>query len=287
MSLRREATLNEVVLALAPITKREAFQSPKYSPIVGTITTSAVERVGGVGLVGRGRRQQLVGLAVELGRGRDEEGGVGQHLAELAGLAVAVEVGLDVARRERGILAPERGLGDVVERAGLLEGLAVRRLQRERDGALRVLLEARPGVDVDVVLHERGRAGDDALHALVVGVVRRASRASSSRAAASARRPAWPTARRSRSRAAAASLLYCSAFALNSVVKTTSFFDCPVRRFCRPGKPALSLGACMRSPARRGRGVQGGGARDASCECPLKSSPLSAKCCAPPRRRGA
>ena len=41
MSLRREATLKEVVLALAPTTKREFFQSPKYSPIVGTITTSA------------------------------------------------------------------------------------------------------------------------------------------------------------------------------------------------------------------------------------------------------
>ena len=78
-------------------------------------------------------------LAVELARGRDQEGGVGQHLAELAGLAVAVEVGLDGARRERAILARERGLGDVVERARLLEGLAVRGLEREGDGALRGL----------------------------------------------------------------------------------------------------------------------------------------------------
>ena len=50
MSLRREATLNDVVVALAPITKREAFQSPKYSPIVGTITTSALSASAVFGL---------------------------------------------------------------------------------------------------------------------------------------------------------------------------------------------------------------------------------------------
>ena len=171
MSLSREATLNDVVVDLAPITKREFFQSPKYSPIVGTITTSAESASVGVRLVGRGGGQQLVALAVELARGGDEEGRVGQHLAELAGRAVTVQVGLDALGDERAILAPERGLGDVVERTRLLERPAVRRLERERDGALRVLLEARPGVDVDVVLHERGRAGDDPLHALVVRVV--------------------------------------------------------------------------------------------------------------------
>ena len=50
MSLRRETTLNDVVLALSPSTKRESFQSPKYSPIVGTITTSALSASAVFGL---------------------------------------------------------------------------------------------------------------------------------------------------------------------------------------------------------------------------------------------
>ena len=50
MSFRREATLNEFVVALSPMTKREAFHSPKYSPIVGTITTSAVSASAVFGL---------------------------------------------------------------------------------------------------------------------------------------------------------------------------------------------------------------------------------------------
>ena len=42
MSESRETTLNASPFALSPSTKRETFHWPKYSLIVGTITTTAV-----------------------------------------------------------------------------------------------------------------------------------------------------------------------------------------------------------------------------------------------------
>ena len=98
MSERRETTLNASPYALSPSTKRDVFHWPKYSLIVGTITTTAVNASDAVGFHARG--------PVELARVEHERVGGGlegvrvrQHLAELE-LAVAVEVGLrgDVAR---------------------------------------------------------------------------------------------------------------------------------------------------------------------------------------------
>ena len=49
MSDRRETTLNESPFARSPSTKRETFHWPKYSLIVGTITTTAVNASDAVG----------------------------------------------------------------------------------------------------------------------------------------------------------------------------------------------------------------------------------------------
>ena len=49
MSERRETTLNDSLSAASPRTKRDSFHWPKYSLIVGTITTSAVNASDGVG----------------------------------------------------------------------------------------------------------------------------------------------------------------------------------------------------------------------------------------------
>ena len=49
MSDRRETTLNASALAASPATKRETFHWPKYSLIVGTITTMAVKASEAVG----------------------------------------------------------------------------------------------------------------------------------------------------------------------------------------------------------------------------------------------
>ena len=50
MSERRETTLNESPFALSPSTKRETFHWPKYSLIVGTITTTEVNASEAVGV---------------------------------------------------------------------------------------------------------------------------------------------------------------------------------------------------------------------------------------------
>ena len=49
MSERRETTLNASLSAASPRTKRDSFHWPKYSLIVGTITTSAVNASEAVG----------------------------------------------------------------------------------------------------------------------------------------------------------------------------------------------------------------------------------------------
>ena len=49
MSERRETTLNASELAASPATNRDTFHCPKYSLIVGTITTIAVNASDGVG----------------------------------------------------------------------------------------------------------------------------------------------------------------------------------------------------------------------------------------------
>ena len=50
MSERRETTLNASPFALSPSTKRETFHWPKYSLIVGTITTTDVNASDAVGV---------------------------------------------------------------------------------------------------------------------------------------------------------------------------------------------------------------------------------------------
>ena len=92
MSESRETTLKDSAVELSPSTKRDSFHWPKYSLIVGTITTRAVKRVGLGRLPGfRGRRELARVLVERLGRG-EEERGVRQHLAEVL-RAVAVEIG--------------------------------------------------------------------------------------------------------------------------------------------------------------------------------------------------
>ena len=49
MSESRETTLNESLSAASPWTKRDSFHWPKYSLIVGTITTSEVKASDAVG----------------------------------------------------------------------------------------------------------------------------------------------------------------------------------------------------------------------------------------------
>ena len=97
MSESRETTLNDSELARSPSTKRDVFHWPKYSLIVGTITTTDVNASDGVGRQARAARSSSPRVAVERVRRRLEHVRVGQHLAELAP-AVAVEVG---GRRRR------------------------------------------------------------------------------------------------------------------------------------------------------------------------------------------
>jgi len=59
MSESRETTLNESEEARSPSTKREVFHWPKYSLIVGTITTTEVNASDGVGRHARPARSSL------------------------------------------------------------------------------------------------------------------------------------------------------------------------------------------------------------------------------------
>ena len=140
--------------------------------MVGTITTSAVNASDGDGSHASRGARQIGCVAVELGARGGDQPRVGKDLAERA-RAVAVEVDRH-ARHLRGQVvgerSPERSLGQVVEVPGLLKDAAVRELEVERDGARGILRGARAGVEDDVVLGERRRARDDALHPLVVRV---------------------------------------------------------------------------------------------------------------------
>ena len=102
---------------MSPSTKRDSFHWPKYSLIVGTITTSAVNASDARRLPGLRRAVELARVAVEGVGGCGEDACVGQHLAELD-RAVAVEVGRACPVRSRA-RAPEHALGEVVEVAGL------------------------------------------------------------------------------------------------------------------------------------------------------------------------
>ena len=59
MSESRETTLNASPFALSPRTKRDTFHCPKYSLIVGTITTTDVNASDGVGFHARAERSSL------------------------------------------------------------------------------------------------------------------------------------------------------------------------------------------------------------------------------------
>ena len=58
MSERRETTLNASELARSPSTKRDVFHCPKYSLIVGTITTTDVNASEEVGCHARAARSR-------------------------------------------------------------------------------------------------------------------------------------------------------------------------------------------------------------------------------------
>ena len=118
MSERRETTLKESPFALSPSTKRETFHWPKYSLIVGTITTTEVNASEAVGVHAFAERSSLSGVEDERVGRRLEDVRVREHLAELEP-AVAVEVRLraDVL----GARAPEHALGEVEEVARLPE----------------------------------------------------------------------------------------------------------------------------------------------------------------------
>ena len=168
MSERRDTTLNASPLALCPSTKRETFHWPKYSLIVGTMTTTAVKASDAVGRQARADAVELARVEDERVGGRLERIRVRQHLAELHA-PVPVEVALRAAEH-CGQRPPEHPLGQVVEVAGLLEHLAVGELQVERHRARRILGRARAGVEDDVVDGERWRTGHDPLDTLVVRI---------------------------------------------------------------------------------------------------------------------
>ena len=150
MSCRREAPTNDFSVALSPAMKREFFHASKYSDIVGVITTSAVSASCSVGRPLLGGGVEVLGLLVELLDRGEVEARVGQRLAE-RDLAVAVDVGLGRPLR---LGAVERALDEEEEVAGLLVGLAVLGLDRERHRALGIGGVA-AGVDDHVVVGER------------------------------------------------------------------------------------------------------------------------------------
>ena len=153
MSCRREAATNAVSVAL--VAGDEARVLPRLE-VLGHRRRHHDERGQRVlqrRLVLLRGGVELVGLLLEVARGGDVEVGVGQRLAELD-LAVAVEVGLDALGGELRLGAVQRRLDQEVEVARLLEGLAGRRLEVERDGGRRVGAVA-AGVDDHVVVGER------------------------------------------------------------------------------------------------------------------------------------
>ena len=156
MSERRETTLNASLVAPPPATKRESFHWPKYSLIVGTITTTAVKASDALGCQASPAASSSAAYFTNVAARGLEELRVRKDLAELH-CAVAVDVdrraGAVERFRER---APERALGEVEEVPGLLQDGAVGQRQVEGDSALGILGCARAGVDDDVVLGEEG-----------------------------------------------------------------------------------------------------------------------------------
>ena len=73
MSESRETTLNESPFALSPGTKRDTFHWPKYSLIVGTITTTEVNASDAVGCQAFAGSIELGSVENECVRGGGED----------------------------------------------------------------------------------------------------------------------------------------------------------------------------------------------------------------------
>ena len=169
MSERREVAAN--ACSLAVVAGHEARVLPALEVLVHR-RDHHDERREGVRLVRLprvGGRDELLGVPVEGLRRAEQHVGVRQHLAELD-RAVAVEVGLHVLGGEVRVGAEEAGLLHVEEVAGLLQHAAVRQRQVEGHRVLGIVGRARAGVEDDVEAAQRGHAGDDALHLLVLRV---------------------------------------------------------------------------------------------------------------------
>ena len=170
MSERRETTLNDSPVAASPATKRESFHWPKYSLIVGTITTSAVKASDGAGCHALPASSSSVAYLSNVSLAARSRFGSGRTSPNSVVPSPSRSTGVPAWPSVLGQRAPERALGEVEEVPGLLQHGAVRERQVERDGALGILCGARAGVEDDVVLGERRRPGDDPLDALVVRV---------------------------------------------------------------------------------------------------------------------
>ena len=107
-------------MAFSPATKREFFQAPKYSDIVGVITTSEVSASLSVGSHSRAAASSSLAYFSKSRAEGHVEVGVGHRLAELD-LAVVVEVGLHALGLELLLGAERAGLDQEVEVARLLE----------------------------------------------------------------------------------------------------------------------------------------------------------------------
>ena len=165
MSLRREVATKPFSSALSPAMKREFFHAPKYSDIVGVITTTAVKASSSVGSHFLADSSSSFAYLTKSVAAASRKSASGQRLGE-GHLAVAVEVGLDALGLELRLGAEDRGLDQREEVARLLVLLAGLGGEAERHGALGVRAVG-AGVDDHVVVGELGHARDDALHLLV------------------------------------------------------------------------------------------------------------------------
>ena len=170
MSERRETTLNDSELARSPATKREDLPLTEVLAHRGHHHHDRREGIRGRGIPVLAGSVELLRVLVEALARRQEQGGIGQHLTELA-LPVAVQVcRRPCAAESLGKRPPERALGQVEEIARLLELRAVGEREIEGNRALGVFGRARARVEDHVVLGERRRSGDDPLDPLVVGI---------------------------------------------------------------------------------------------------------------------